>query len=111
MKVVISCFGSGGDLFPLIPIADRLIADGDEVTFACPRSLGLYLRTLRYPTLALGDGSEARVVHDDLMFTTAAHGRTSWSRTWDLYVEPALATSIEALTNAFETTPPDVVVT
>src|SRR4051794_31204197 len=98
MKILLSCFGSGGDLFPLIPIADRLIASGDEVVFACPRTLGLYLRVLGHASIALGDGSEARVLDDDAMFTTDGDGRASWSATWDHYVEPALVASVDLLT-------------
>lgn len=111
MKILISCFGSGGDLFPLLPIADELSSTGDDVTFACPRTLGLYLRALGFPTMGLGCGDETRVLHDDTLFTTAQGGWASWGATWDDYVTPALVESVAVLARAIDAARPDVVVT
>jgi rhamnosyltransferase subunit B len=111
MKILISCFGSGGDLFPLLPIADELTAGGDDVTFACPRTLGLYLRALGFSAMGLGRGDEARVLQDDKLFTTVRGGWASWSTTWDHYVAPALIESVAALARSIAATRPDVVVT
>jgi len=111
MKILISCFGSGGDLFPLFPVAENLRLDGHEVTFACPRTLGLYARALGFATIALGSGHEARVLQDDVIFTTAFGGWASWHRTWDEYVEPALVESHATVARAIATDRPDVVVT
>ena len=64
-----------------------------------------------FPTIALGGGSEARVLQDDDMFTTAFGGWASWHRTWDDYVEPALVESHATMTRAIAADRPDVVVT
>jgi UDP:flavonoid glycosyltransferase YjiC (YdhE family) len=53
-RVLISTFGSAGDLLPLIPLAHQLATRDHEVVFAVPRSLGLYLRTLGQRAFAFG---------------------------------------------------------
>jgi UDP:flavonoid glycosyltransferase YjiC (YdhE family) len=108
--VLLSTFGSAGDLFPLIPIIGQLRAEGHEVMVASRRGTGLYLRAAGVPTLALGDGSELRVVHDPKVFTTRFDGWTSWRRTLTGYVGPTLRVDAERVQSVIEDWRPDLVV-
>jgi len=110
-RVLMSCFGSGGDLFPFISVAEQLRSDGHEVTFACPRTLGLYLRALGFASVALGDGDEARVLRDDSMFNTRRGGWTSWEQTWDRYVGPVLVESHDTMARTLADHRPDLIIT
>jgi len=110
-KVLVSTFGSAGDLFPLIPFIDRLMARGDEVTVATRRGLGLYLRAHGVRTVGLGDGSELRVVHDPRIFSTRFDGWESWHRTVDRYVAATLEADAATVRSVIESWEPDAVVT
>src|SRR4051794_9463061 len=111
VNILLSCFGSEGDLFPLLPIAEILRLGGHEVTFACPRNLGVHAREMGFATDALGAGREARVLDDDGRHTTDYGGWASWHRMWDECVEPALVENHAAVVQAIVTDRPDVVVT
>ena len=111
MKYLLSTFGSAGDLFPLIPIAHRLRQAGDSVTWALPRSLGLYLRVLGESSVALGLGQEMKFSRDADLFTTTADGFDSWEATLDGYVEPGLASDVATLEQVLVTERVDAVVT
>lgn len=63
-RVLISTYGSAGDLFPLAPIIRELQTEGVEVRCAVPRMLGLYLRPLGIKTIALGAADEIRALSD-----------------------------------------------
>jgi UDP:flavonoid glycosyltransferase YjiC (YdhE family) len=110
-RVLLSSFGSAGDLFPLIPVAQQIEAAGSDVLFACPRSLGLYLRSIGIRSAAIGTGGEARVVHDPAMFTTRLSGWASWHVTWSQYVGQGLEADVEQVERVLESFQPDLVVT
>lgn len=101
-RILVSTFGSAGDLFPLLPVIRALREDGHDVRCATSRSLGLYLRSAGIPTIALGDGSEVRVVDDPTIFTTAGDGWESWRQTVRNYVLPSLEDEVEMLGGVFE---------
>jgi len=101
-RVLVSTFGSAGDLFPLLPVIRALRAEGHDVRCATSRSLGLYLRSAGVPTIALGDGSEVRVVDDPTIFTTAGDGWESWRQTIRNYVLPGLEHGVDMLSGVFE---------
>lgn len=108
-RVLVSTYGSAGDLFPLIPIAQRLMDDGHDVRFAVPRALGLYLRSMGWAATALGDGTELRVMDDDSIFNGRFDGWDSWRQTVLNYVGPELKASAAILRRMFEQWMPDVV--
>lgn len=105
-----STFGSAGDLFPLVPLLAALRDAGHDVRCAASRSLGLYLRSAGFTSVALGDGSELGVVDDREIFTTRFDGWSSWRRTLLRYVAPTLVGDVARLEAVFEGWMPDVVV-
>jgi len=109
-RILVATFGSAGDLFPLIPLIGGLRLDGFDVRAAAPRGLGLYLRALGWPCIALGDGSEMGVVDDPEIFTTARAGWKSWELTFDRYLAPNIPNDVARLTRSFEGWRPDLVV-
>lgn len=111
MRILFSTWGSAGDLFPLIPIAEAARASGSEVLFACPRTLGLYLRALGYRSVALGSGHEINAVLDPTVYSTRFDGWASWRSTWERYVAPELFDTARACEKVIEEWRPDVVVT
>jgi UDP-N-acetylglucosamine:LPS N-acetylglucosamine transferase len=94
----------------LVPVIEQLRADGHEVMVATRRGTGLYLRAAGVPTVALGDGSELRVVHDPKVFTTRFDGWTSWRRTLTGYVGPTLSVDADRVQSVIEDWRPDLVV-
>jgi UDP:flavonoid glycosyltransferase YjiC (YdhE family) len=110
-RVLFSCFGSAGDLFPLVPIARRLERDGHDVLFAVPPSLGLYLRSVRLPAFAVGDGSELAFAVDDRLVTTRFGGWSSFRRIFSRYLAPTLAADLERVESCIARWQPDVIVT
>ncbi len=110
-SILISTFGSGGDLFPLVSIAEQLIRREHQVTFVLPRSLSLYLRGSDFVCRMYGDGSEASVLSDEQIFTKRFGGWASWRETVVRYIAPRLRSDSERLTSIFDEVRPDVVVT
>lgn len=110
-RILFGAFGSAGDLFPIVPLMRALLAEGHDVRCAATRSLGLYLRTCGIPAIALGDGSELRVVDDAGIFTTADGGWDSWRQTVDRYVLPTVEADVAALRSVTGAWRPDVAVT
>ena len=110
-RVLVSTFGSAGDLFPLVPAVRRLREGGHDVRFAVPRALGLYLRTWRLPMVNLGTGAEMRVFEDRSIVTTRFGGWASWRRTAVAYVRPTLERDVSTLRGLFDGWRPDLVVT
>lgn len=111
MKVMFSAFGSAGDLFPLVPIAQSLRSRGHEVRWAVPRGLGLYLRSMGWAANTLGDGSEMRVNADTNLFTTAWGGLASWRHLLEHYVRPTLSDDVDRIERLAADWPPDLIVT
>ena len=54
MKILLSTFGSAGDLFPLMPIMVELRGQGHDIHGATSPAFGLYLRASGIRTIALG---------------------------------------------------------
>lgn len=96
-RIVIATFGSAGDLFPYIPVANALRERGCEVRFAVPRALTLYLRAIGWQSLALGNGSEMRVFGDARAITTRCDGWSSWRTILVGYIEPTLHADVAAV--------------
>lgn len=109
-RILVATFGSAGDLFPVMPAILHLARDGHDVRLATGRATGLYGRALGLTTLALGDGSDLRVVDDAATFTTRRGGWASWRRVVQDYVAPCLAADVARLTGVFDTWRPDVIV-
>lgn len=55
VKAVISAFGSWGDLFPLIPIAEAMRKRGHDVTFAVPKGLVEVVAAERFRVVPVGE--------------------------------------------------------
>lgn len=89
-RVLVSVFGSAGDLFPVIPVVQRLRQRGYDVRCAVSRSFSLYLRANFLPTYALGMGAEMRVLDDRRIVTNRFSGSASWRHTITDYVAPTL---------------------
>lgn len=110
-RVLVSTFGSAGDLFPLVPVVRRLLEDGHDVRCAVPRALGLYLRAEKIATYSLGTGTEMRVFADTRLVTARFDGWHSWRETVERYVAPSLGQDVASLRKLMEGWRPDVVVT
>jgi rhamnosyltransferase subunit B len=109
--VVISAFGTAGDIFPTIPVAKRLESRGYSVSFLTPRFLGLYPRSVGFRTITIGDGSERAALRDRALFTLRFGGMDSWRRCLVKYVLPMLLDYFEEFRAAIERESPSVVVT
>jgi UDP:flavonoid glycosyltransferase YjiC (YdhE family) len=111
-RILVSAFGSAGDLFPLVPVIDALRDRGHDVRCALPRSLGLVVRQhARLPVYGIGSGTEVRAVDDRRLVTNRFDGWASWRHTLTDYVAPALARDVEAFRKVFASWLPDIVVT
>lgn len=110
-RVLVSAFGSAGDLFPLVPVMQRLQRDGHEVRCAVARALTLPLRIEGISSYALGTGAEMRAFDDPRLVTSRFDGWESWREVVDGYVEPTLAHDVDALDCLMDDWRPDVVVT
>ena len=112
MRLLFGVSGSAGDLFPLVPVATALVADGHEVRWVTPRGLGLYLRSTGWTSsTSLGLGEELKVITDRQLFTTDFNGWRSWRRTIDQYVAPTLDADVKVVCNLINLWFPDAVVT
>lgn len=111
VRVLVSTFGSAGDLFPLMPVVRRLSEHGHEVRFAVPRALGLYLRPAGVATHSLGTGTEMRVFADTRLVTRRFDGWHSWRETVQGYVAPSLGQDVASVRQLIEGWQPHVVVT
>lgn len=109
-RVLFGCFGSGGDLFPLVPVALRLRDLGHDVRFVTPRPLGLYLRVYGIPTFAYGDAHELGVQHDQRLLSARFGGWSSNRDIVDRYVAPGLADDIATVGRCLDDWQPEVVV-
>jgi UDP:flavonoid glycosyltransferase YjiC (YdhE family) len=109
-RVLLSTYGSAGDLFPLIPTIVDLREQGHEVLCAAPRPLGLYLRAAGLPMYALGDGTEMSILSDARLVTTRFDGWASW-RVVAGYVRKTLAKDVGNLDRLIDSWRPQVVVT
>lgn len=107
---MISCFGSAGDLFPLVPIARELQARRHEVRFLTPRPLGIYLRLLGLPAWPIGEALEFSALRDPLAVTTRFGGWASWRRTLDAYIRPTLDVDVARAQQVINEWRPDVLV-
>lgn len=107
-RVLVATYGSAGDLFPLIPVVAKLRELGHDVRCAVPRALGLYLRTLRLPTIGLGDGSEMRVLDDPAIVSTRFDGWGSL-RSVAGYVCSSVKADVGQLDDLVSSWRPDVV--
>ena len=110
IKVLVSTFGSGGDLFPLVPVLNQLAERGADTRVAAGRALGLYLRSAGIAAISLGDGSELRALDDPRLLTTRFDGWSSWRRVVTHYAAPMLRSDVTALESVLDDWRPDVVV-
>ena len=111
LRILIATFGSAGDVFPVVPVADRLAGFGHKVIFAAPRAQALFLRAQGRQVVSLGRGEELKVLHDERVVTTRFSGWASWRTTTADYVAPALAADVAVVERVIERWRPDVVVT
>lgn len=109
-RALVATFGSAGDLFPFVPVADELTVRGTEVHVAAPRSIGLYLRARGMTTVGLGQGAEMAVVDDPTVGSTRFDGWASVRRVACRYVAPTLPADVRTLESHIAEWRPDVVV-
>jgi UDP:flavonoid glycosyltransferase YjiC (YdhE family) len=110
-RILVAAFGSAGDLFPLVPVIERLRRDGHDVRCALSRPLGLYARVIGVPAFALGSGGELRVFDDERTITTRFGGWASWRQLMATYVAPTVAEDLARLGKILARWRPDLVVT
>ncbi len=110
MRLLLSTFGSAGDLFPLMAVSQELRRREHTIVWAVPRSLGLYLRAQGERSIALGDGREIAFSRDERLFTTARDGFTSTLLTLNEYVIPHVVSDAETIESALGSDVPDAVV-
>lgn len=104
-------YGSGGDLFPLVPVVLGLREGGHEVRCAVPRTLGLYLRPHGLQVYPLGRGAEVRVLDDQGLVSTRFDGWYSVRRLAESYVGETVVADVAAVEEAMAAWRPDLVVT
>jgi UDP:flavonoid glycosyltransferase YjiC (YdhE family) len=110
-NIAIAVFGTGGDVFPCIAVAQRLQARGHVVSFVTQRWLGLYPRLAGFRVAMVGDGSEKLALSDSQLLTTRFEGMDSWRRSMTQYAFPFLAGHYDDLREIIGKLQPDVVVT
>ncbi|MGH9213401.1 MAG: glycosyltransferase [Acidimicrobiales bacterium] len=110
-RILVSAFGSGGDLLPLIPFAERLRDRGHDVRFAITPFLSLLLRTYRFPVYRIGGGRELRFFDDPDVVSTRFDGWASWKLTTERYVAPCVRDDVDTLDDVVQRWRPDVLVT
>jgi rhamnosyltransferase subunit B len=110
-RVLLAAYGSAGDLFPLVPVGDRLARRGHDVCFVAPRAQALLLRSQGRPVFGLGSGDEREVMRDPHILTTRFDGWASWHRVATGYVGPSLDADVEAIERVIAGWRPDLVVT
>lgn len=110
-RVLVGCFGSAGDLFPLLSVADALNAEGHSVRFVVPRSLSLFLRGAGYPAYGFGRGRELGFTSDSRLLTTDRYGFSSWERLYLEYILNDLEDDLTVVDRVIAEWPPDLVVT
>ena len=79
-RIAFATYGSAGDLFPIVPVVQHLRALGHDATVLATRSLGLYLRAIGLPAVAVGDGREVEAVSDRGLLGLDRDGWGSWER-------------------------------
>lgn len=109
-RILVSTFGSAGDLFPLLAAIERLRQEGHDIIVATGRAAGLYLRVAGIRTLALGDGLELRVLNDLKMASSRFDGWEAWRHTVNTYVAPNLAADVARIEKLVRDWQPDLVV-
>ncbi|MDQ3095158.1 MAG: glycosyltransferase [Actinomycetota bacterium] len=109
-RVLLSLFGSAGDLLPLLRLAIDLKQAGNDVRMAVTRSLSLYTRTFGIAAVPLGIGAEMRVFSDPEILTCRFNGWASWRRLMNGYIAPTLKSDVAMLSTVVESWRPDVVV-
>jgi UDP:flavonoid glycosyltransferase YjiC (YdhE family) len=96
-RILLSVHGSGGDLFPLVPILRGLREAGHDVRCAVPRILSLYLRPWKVPVLHLGGGAELGIGRDGRLLTNRFDGWSSTRQLVDGYLTDSLAGDVRAI--------------
>jgi UDP:flavonoid glycosyltransferase YjiC (YdhE family) len=109
-NILVSVYGSAGDLFPLVPVVLRLRDAGHDVRCAVPRALGLYMRPLGIPVFPLGHGREMTALDDGAIVTTRFGGWDSVRRLVQSYVRPSLVSDVAAVEDVITSWRPDLVV-
>jgi hypothetical protein len=107
--ILFAVFGSAGDIFPTIAVAQALQSLGHRATVLGPRSAGLYARSAGVASASIGDGAELRVVADDGMYTTRFDGFDSWRQTAVNYLHPVLDVGYERARSVVERLAPDLI--
>lgn len=110
-RIAFATYGSAGDLFPIVPVVQHLRALGHDATVLATRSLGLYLRAIGLPAVAVGDGREVEAVSDRGLLGLDRDGWGSWERLARDYLLPTLGPDTDSCTAALEALRPDLVVT
>lgn|GEM_PF-3509668 len=109
-RVVFSAFGSGGDVFPSLAVAETLSRSGHDCTVIAPRGLALYARHAGFRVVSVGDGSDIAAPRDVRLMTTRFDGFASWRRTLNKYVTAYVRSALSGAARALEDIRPDVVV-
>jgi|GEM_PF-7017045 len=110
-RVILGCFGSAGDVLPLVPVADAIAELGIEVEFTVSRSLGLYLRLLGRRAHSIGVGSEVTFSRDHDLISDRNEGRSSQARIYTGYLLPSLRDDVASATRLIQAIGPDLIVT
>lgn len=110
-RLLVTTYGSAGDLFPLVPIVERLRREGHDARVAAPRGMSFDLRAHGIPTFGLGDGREMRGLTDRRLATTRFDGWASWREVVERYVSDTVDRDVATLDRVADLWRPDVVVT
>lgn len=110
-KVLISVFGTAGDITPTLAVGRALRREGHTVSFLTPRWPGLYVRMAGFRSLSIGKGEERKALDDARMYTTKFDGLESWRRSLVHYAFPLSSESYAKCLELVRSEDPDLVVT
>ncbi|MCL6595854.1 MAG: glycosyltransferase [Firmicutes bacterium] len=96
MRVLVSSFGSRGDIHPFIALGLELAARGHSVVFALERPFIPLAADLGFPTVTLTGDPSMLAPHADLL-REGSNALASLTLAWRIYIEPTLTAKLEEL--------------
>jgi UDP:flavonoid glycosyltransferase YjiC (YdhE family) len=108
--ILLSAFGTAGDILPCMAVARELENHGHNVSFLTPRWVGLYPRAAGFRTLVAGQGAEKGALTDAEMYSTRFDGLDSWRRMMVKYIYPLLSDHYDSFLNLARTEKPDLII-
>ncbi len=96
-RITITCFGAGGDFFPVIAVGLALRDAGHEVQFAVPPLLAGALIGQRVRVRPIGPRMAKTFGDNRAIHTPRLRGATAWTSYWNDFFVPGLDESVDDL--------------